>query len=153
MTQEPKYQETEEKKVAKSYIMNFYDTVIQLTSYKSSYKNFILSLERSQNQNKEEVKERVYSEEEYKHITDLVSFIRYYIDVSRTMYFTLAKASNKLTTTKEKEMTELLTSLDQKYIVDRALLEEYCMELHTFIATEIIQNFLQTKEDMLNSTY
>lgn len=136
----------EQKIAGASYIISFFQEVQRLTHSYAQYLNVMLEMEEK------------YGSEELQEITELerqttsqtFQTVRYYALKCYVQYHAI-KPSLKL---KDDDKLEAgYKEVKSKFIIPRDALEDYVICLNSLLVENIIQNLLQTSQDLVGQVY
>lgn len=136
---------SEQRTAGASYILNFYQTIVDLKSAYANYVNLIKEFEQKYGktdaekmteQDREILKQQAQTTRYY--------IIHSYIDYS-TVHKSLGQEKNTLKTKYEKVSKDFILQIKE--------LEDYVFAANEALATGIIKDLLQTSQDVINDIY
>lgn len=142
---------TEEGIAAASYVLTFYREVLLLTHWKSMWKNMLVEIRYKYSDDKLDK----LDDTEKSSLRDMVQNLRYYCDKTQTLYFAIIE---NLALTKAEEngvgkIKEAMKTIEENYVIDRAVLDDFVKELHKFLLKDVVKGLLKTSQDIIDSVY
>lgn len=144
-------QRADEKKTASaSYVINFYETVGNLTSTYAQYCNIIVELEA---RHTGADLEKSMTMEERTALTQAVQNVRYHILTSHVLFTTIAKVSKNFTEERLSIIKEQREEVLKEFFIKRDKLEEYVVTMNEVLSDAIMTEMLKTSQDFIDSVY
>jgi len=138
----------EEKIVAASYIVSFYQQVDLLTHTYSQYSNLLIELESKYG---EQLIVKM-SVEENNLVTQAVQQVRYYCHRCYVQYRCIIENIDK--GKKELEDVEkLYEAVKQDFIIVRSNIEKFVIKLNSVLIKSVMKNLLETSQEVLGNIY
>lgn len=137
---------TEQKVAGASYIISFFQEVQRLTHSYAQYLNIMLEMEKK------------YGSDDLKEITPVerdttsqtFQTVRYYALKCYVQYHAIKPA---LKLQDDQKIEDAYKTVKSQFIIPRKALEEYVIGLNSLLVQNIIQNLLQTSQDLVGQVY
>lgn len=131
---------------AASYVYTFYVNIQQLTDTYSQYINFMIELENKYGEsfiNKTPEQEKVA-------VQQTLQTIRHY---SNKCYIQLKSMNESIKLKESENFEELYNHIKTTFVIDRNKLEEFVINFNKILVNSIMQNLLQTSQDLIENVY
>lgn len=138
----------EQKIAGASYILNFYRDVYFLTHYTCVYLNILLELD---NKYPTEESRKVITDEERAAMLNTMQNVRYYGRTAYIQYLTIQKKIGKIREADHDKITLCYDRIKEEYIIKKDVLDEYTQELNNVLVNDMIQNILESNQDLISS--
>jgi len=150
MTEVKKERLNEKKQAASSYIITFYNNVIQLTSDFAIYSNLLLEIESRY----AEVDLQKMEEQDKQTLLNTVQNIRYNAQMNYIQYQVMSEEVENIQKPEEKEaIKKQFSKIKDNLIVKRDDLQEYVISLNKFLVKKVMAELLQNSQEYLNDIY
>lgn len=144
---------SEEKTVGASYILQFYQDVLNLTHSSSQYANLLLEFENKYGEDEKGI--AALDENERQALTSTVQEVRYWANRSYIAYAVINRAiPSKLRDEEEaNRMREIHEAIKRTFIIPRDVLEEYNLLLNGVLVKKVVRNLLESSSDLISEVY
>lgn len=139
----------EERIAAASYILNFYQDVVNLTHNYCNYENVLIELQQEHGST-EEVK---LSVEQKELIKQYCQILRYYARSSNIRYKAIIRSIKSKKIKERKELKELLKKINSNYVIRVEDIKAYVEVMNEIIVDNIIKNLLESSSSIVNDLY
>lgn len=138
----------ERKSTGASYLINFYQEVSRLTQAYSNYINILTELG-----TKSEHLDQM-SEHEKNTFIEVVQEVRFSVNVTYISYCSIKRGLRQQTLTENDIDVEALhNAINEKFAIHKEKLKEYVVEINSFLITDIVQELLNTSQNIVEGMY
>lgn len=138
----------ERSTAAASYILSFYKEIENLTHNYATYLNLIIELK-----TKYEDISKGLTDEDKAVLNQAVQMTRYTVHQSHIKYQSIKPHFKKTDQNKDKDLTKAYNQIKDTYIINTDNLEQYTLIMNQILLTEIVQNLLNTSQELLGDIY
>lgn len=135
---------SEEKSTAASYIVTFYQEILQLTHYYSLYYNTLMENKAKKQHNSEN------TEADINNIAMLIQNLRY---LSNKLHIMYGAISIQLKKEKNQVLEEAMMQLNLQYSIDINQMKIIVEQYHVFLMNEIMKTILESSQDIMKNIY
>lgn len=137
----------ERKVVGSSYIVNFYQSIYQLTQSCCQYTNLLLELKTKYG---EEPNPKKMQEEELSILANSVQTVRYHSKMFFIQYKSICPSIN---IPESEKLTSLYEKVKTDYILTEESITEFVIEVNKLLLDSVIKDLLMTSQNLLNQIY
>ena len=137
----------ERKLVGSSYIVNFYQSIYQLTQSCCQYTNLLLELKSKYGEDPDPKK---MVEEELNILAQSVQTVRYNSKMFYIQYKSIAPA---IKMQEDKKLEELYEVIKTTYILEDKVLTSFVIAVNKLLLNNVIKDLLITSQNLLNQIY